>query len=177
MKNRETWQYRSNQLRLTAQCRGNMFLPILITTCDIHVMYVQCTHMWTKIHCTYFVSMSLANMPSLHICTCRNHSKKIKWFLFFSLLSFEDGGIKHDFVMVCPGHVKWHSKNLKKYTVNRLVKSSNVRTFLGDDHYTLRSVTVSGHVKCKRNSLACKIQEDSAGNSGDSACNFIFLYL
>ncbi len=29
-------------------------------------------------------------------------------------------------------------------------------------HYTLRSVTMSGHVKYKRNSLACKMQEDSA---------------
>ncbi len=42
---------------------------------------------------------------------------------------------------------------------------------------TLRSVTMSGHVKYKRNSLACKMQEVSACNTGDSACNFIFLYL
>ncbi len=36
--------------------------------------------------------------------------------------------------------------------------------------HTLRSVTMSGHVKCKRNSLACKMQEDSACNTGDPAC-------
>ncbi len=36
---------------------------------------------------------------------------------------------------------------------------------------TLRSVTMSGHVKYKRNSLACKMQEDSACNTGDSAGN------
>ena len=36
--------------------------------------------------------------------------------------------------------------------------------------YTLKSVTMSGHAKYKRNSLAWKMQEDSA-------CNFIFLYL
>ena len=42
--------------------------------------------------------------------------------------------------------------------------------------YNLRSVTMNGHVKYKRNSLACKMQEDSACNTGDSACNFIFLW-
>ena len=36
--------------------------------------------------------------------------------------------------------------------------------------YTLRSVTMSGHVKYKRNSLACKMQEDNACNTGNSAC-------
>ena len=30
---------------------------------------------------------------------------------------------------------------------------------------TLRSITMSGHVKYKRNSLACKMQEDSACNT------------
>ena len=43
--------------------------------------------------------------------------------------------------------------------------------------YTLRSVTMGGHAKYRRNSLACKMQEDSACNTGDWACNFIFLYL
>ena len=37
--------------------------------------------------------------------------------------------------------------------------------------YTLSSVIGSGHVKHKRNSLACKIHENSACNIGDSACN------
>ena len=38
--------------------------------------------------------------------------------------------------------------------------------------YTLRSVTMSGHVKCKRNSLACKMQEDSACNFNIGHCIF-----
>ncbi len=37
--------------------------------------------------------------------------------------------------------------------------------------YTLRSVTMSSHVKYRGNPLACKIQEDSACNTGDSACS------
>ena len=37
--------------------------------------------------------------------------------------------------------------------------------------YTLRSVTMTGHVKYRRNSLACKMQEDPAYNTGNSACN------
>ncbi len=32
-------------------------------------------------------------------------------------------------------------------------------------HHTLRSVTLNGHVKYVRNSLACKMQEDSACNT------------
>ncbi len=39
---------------------------------------------------------------------------------------------------------------------------------------TLTSVTGSGHVKYKRNYLACKIHENSACNLGDSACNTHF---
>ena len=39
------------------------------------------------------------------------------------------------------------------------------------NQYTLNSVTGSGHVKYKRNSLACKMHENSACNSVDSACN------
>ena len=35
--------------------------------------------------------------------------------------------------------------------------------------YTLNSVTGSGHVKFKRNSLACKMLENLAFNAGDSA--------
>ncbi len=41
--------------------------------------------------------------------------------------------------------------------------------------YTLRSVTTSGHVKYRRNSLACKMQEDSACNTGDSACWLVLI--
>ncbi len=37
--------------------------------------------------------------------------------------------------------------------------------------YTLRSVTMSGHVNYKRNSLAGKMQEDLVCNTGDSACS------
>ncbi len=37
--------------------------------------------------------------------------------------------------------------------------------------YTLRHVMMSGHVKYKRNSSACKIQEDSACFTENSACN------
>ena len=43
--------------------------------------------------------------------------------------------------------------------------------------YTLRSGTMSGHVRYKRNSLACKMQGDSACKTGDSACKLILLYL
>ncbi len=40
-----------------------------------------------------------------------------------------------------------------------------------ENNYTISSVTGSGHVKYKRNSLACMIHENSAYNIGDSACN------
>ena len=43
--------------------------------------------------------------------------------------------------------------------------------------HTLRSVTMSGQYKHRRNPSACKIAEESACATGDSACKLIFLYL
>ncbi len=42
---------------------------------------------------------------------------------------------------------------------------------------TLSNVTESGHVKCKRNTLACKIHDKSAYNIGTQQITLISLYL
>ena len=38
-----------------------------VALCQVVALIVLVCLMWTKIHCTYFISMSLANMPSLHM--------------------------------------------------------------------------------------------------------------
>ncbi len=45
------------------------------------------------------------------------------------------------------------------------MKMTNFAILWSQDYYTLRSVTMSGHVKYKRSSLACKMQEYSACNT------------
>ncbi len=101
---------------------------------------------WSRNHSAMLLPMDIKNAKSPMYLEGPLHYNILLWECIFSLIWCCDLiNLMSMFWSMCPG----------KLEVCKFWKQEA----------TLRSVTMSGHVKYKRNSLACKMQEDSACNT------------